>query len=423
MNFKTKIGKLNNGIQYILSDNPNTQSVAFVILVRYGAGFDPLGKSGTAHLLEHLVFKGTDKRPSTKDIMSELDSIGCKYNAFTSKTFTGYYTKSAYNYLENCMDILTDIIHTPKFLSIEQNKFKDEFEQEKKIVLQELLSIRDQYSRYNHELIEKNIFVSPINRNSEDDIEDIYSISINDIIETHKKYYCSENIIVSIHGNLQNLDKTEKLMEKYFGNFRSSFKNSHLFQTSKNRDIINYIDIFRKSNIEKCHLSLTFPNRGYEDKTKYYLTELLGLIFVDLTSGRLFQKIREDNALIYNINSSNFYYDYQGYFSIQTNTNLNNIDIVTKKIVNEINEVCLHGLEIKEFEIGVNNYISKILLDSEDANIIAMYNVYELFYNPNNFLSYFKVIDIIKNFTIDSINNFIKEFFSSRPVLTVIKND
>lgn len=423
MDFETRINELNNGVKYIISNNPNTQSFTILILVRYGSGFDPITKSGTAHLLEHLVFKGTEKRPLTKDIMIELNSIGSDYNAFTSKSFTGYHVKSAYNYLENCIDILTDIIHKPKFLSMNRSDFEKEFEQEKQIVLQELLSVKDNFSRYTHELLEKNIFVSPLNRNNEDDIVDIKNITLDDVINTYNQYYCGNNITVSIHGNLGTLDKAENLIEKYFNGFKAGSKNSMVFSKSKNINEIKYIDIFKQPNITKCHLSFSYPNRGFENKHDYYSNEILGLTFVDLTSGRLFQNIREEKGLIYSIKSNHYCYDNQGYFSISTNTNQKNLEEVVDTINNELVLLRDKGLTKKEFTIGVNNYLSQILLDSENTKSIAFYNAYELFYNSNNFTSYFKIIDIIKSFTLDSMNSYIKKLLENRPILTVIKSD
>ncbi len=431
MNFKTRIGRLDNGVKYILSDNPSTQSVVILISIRYGSGFDKIGKSGMAHLLEHLIFKGTKRRPFTKEIMIELNSIGSEYNAYTSKIFTGYHAKSAYMYLENIMDILSDILKNPKFLFLDSKEFLEEFEQEKKIVLQELFSIRDNYARYLTEMTENNVYISPLNRSSEDDIHDIESITLQDVIETYNKYYCSENIIVSIHGNLSqssnssnyNFSNTIKLVNKYFGDIKSNEPNKLLFTKKKDINTINKIDILKKPNISKCHVSLSYLTTGFSNKLEYYMNELLGLIFVDLTSSRLFQHIREEKGLIYNIHSNHFCYDKVGCFDIQTNTNESNLESVLEELKKEIDILKSKGLTEKEYQIAIKNYTTKILLDSEYPMTIAKYNAYELFYNPDNFTSYFENIDIIKSISRDNINTYIREFLNPTPIITLIKSE
>ena len=130
-NSKPSSGTLSNGLRYIYNHQPNSSSIAILILVRYGAGFDE--KSGTAHLLEHILFKGTYKRPNTKEIMAEFNSVGTHFNAYTSKTFTGYHCKAAYPHLELNLDLLSDLVANTNFYTKE---FLNELEKEKQIVIE-----------------------------------------------------------------------------------------------------------------------------------------------------------------------------------------------------------------------------------------------------------------------------------------------
>jgi predicted Zn-dependent peptidase len=421
MKFKTRKGTLKNGLKYIISHDSNIQTVAMLILVRYGAGFDAPGKSGMAHLLEHLMFKGTTKRPFTKQIMTELNSIGADYNAYTSKTFTGYHAKTAHMYLEDSMEILTDFLKNPKFITQKPEEFQEEFEQEKNIVLQELLTIRDQNSRYLDELVEKNIFVSPYNRIFEDDIRDIKSITLDDVIKTYKKYYCSNNIILSIHGNTG--VHVEQLVSKYFSDFKRNVRNKLMFEKSKNIEKIKRIDIMKKPNVSKCNIGFIYPNQGRANVKSYYMREIFGLVFADLSSGRLFQNIREKKGLVYSVRSNHYCYDHQGYFSITTNTDPAHLDTVIKELYKEIDDVKSKGITKKEFTIGINNYSAKLLMASEDPMTIAQYNADELFYKQNSkqFLSYFDIIQLIKKFTLKDLNKFIKTMLTQQPIITIIK--
>lgn len=422
MEFKTKIGTLKNGIRYVITNDPSAKSSAVMILVRYGAAFSK--KSGLAHLLEHLVFKGTKKRPNTKNIMLGLNSIGANYNAYTSKTFTAYHAKTILDYLDEAMDILVDMVKSPKFITMKKKDFLEEFTQEKHIVLQELLTIRDNNARYLDELIEKNIFSDRLGYNCEDDIKDLKSITIDDIIAAYKEFYCAENIIVSISGNFSNtpISYGEKLIDKYFNDFIKGTKSKCIYDKPKSSNKIKFVDILKKKNIEKCNISLAFRHSGYKNIQEFYLIELFSLIFANLTSGRLFQNIREKEGLVYSIRGLNYCYDHLGYLSIATNTSPDNLEKVIKLIKKEIESVKLNGLTEKEFEICKNNYKSKLSLDSENSMTIAEYNAYELFFRSKDFIEYPSVISLINKITLDEINHFIKSFLNQKPIITVIKN-
>ncbi len=415
-----KNGQLDNGLQYIITNNPNSPSVAVLVKIRYGSAFDPVGKSGIAHLLEHLLFKGTIKRPQNKNVMLSLNSVGADYNAYTAKTFIGFHAKSAYMYLENTMDILSDLLLNPIFLHKKKEDFLKDFEKEKQIVLQELLAIRDQPSKLIHELIEKNMYNGGMGTNSEDNIKDIKKITLEDVIDVFRTYYCAQNMILSIHGNLgSDFDHVLQLITKYFSHFPKGIYNTVIMKEPKENPKL--VDIFYRGKMAKCQIVLLYPHTGYLDTNVFYMLELFSLVFGKLTSGRLFQSVRENQGLIYSITSNSYYYDYLGYYYIQTNTNQENLENVLTRIKQEIERVQKDGLTKEELELAKNNYSGKLLLDAEDPLNIAEYNSDELFYHGDHFIPYFKVIDFIKSISLENINTFIRSFLSNPPIVTVIK--
>jgi predicted Zn-dependent peptidase len=415
------IGTLSNGIKYIYNNTPNSSSVAVLLLVRYGAGFDQ--KSGMAHLLEHLLFKGTTKRPKTKEIMAEFNSIGSEFNAYTSKNFTGYHAKSSYDHLEQNIDILSDLLVNTDFY---REGFDNEFIQEKKIVLEELKAIKDNNMRYLSECLEKNIFKNELGYSEKDDIDAIDGISLKDIIDTYKKYYVGSNIIVSINGNLgESVDKIPELLQKYLGKLPKGETNKKLFDKTFLNKSFKSTQIITKTNIQKSFLSISYIDNGYLSRQKYYINELFRLIFCDLTSGRLFQEIREKLGLVYSIHSSHFSYDFIGFLSIQTSTNTNNIK--SGKLLTEydkqIYEITKNGMTAKELEIAKSNFSSKMLLSLEDSMTLTEYNAYELFYHKDDFVEYTKIIDLINSFTLLEMNNYIKELFKTPRITTIITSE
>lgn len=423
MDSNTRNGVLKNGIQYIYQNSKNSLTCSIIIIIRYGGAFNK--KSGLAHLIEHLVFKGTKKRPETKDLMYELDSLGGVHNAYTSKTSTAYHIKIPNHSLENGLDLLTDMIKNPKFLYISEKEFEEEFIQEKKIVQKELLSIKDNYSRYIHELIEKNMFDYPLDLNFIDDLDDLEGISIKDVLDAFKKYYCAENIYVSIYANLDEVQNKpidiENLLEKYLGDIKNGTKNEFIFNEQKNPKSLKKVEVLSLEEIQNANLAISYQNDGYKHKKTYYMTELFSLILSDITSSRLFQSLREKQGLVYNVRSHNFCYDNVGYFSISTNTKPQNLTKVVSSICKELDLVLKDGVTEQELDLSKKNYLGKLILESENSMNIAEYNVYELFYNKSDFVSYSQIPKIINSITLEDMNYFIKDLLDKTSVLTVIK--
>src|ERR1039457_995506 len=100
---------LSNGLRLITGPMPDNPAVTVVVMVEAGSKHETKEISGLSHFLEHMVFKGTTKRPKAIDISRELDSIGANYNAFTAQEFTGYYAKAASRHLDTVLDIVSDM--------------------------------------------------------------------------------------------------------------------------------------------------------------------------------------------------------------------------------------------------------------------------------------------------------------------------
>ena len=412
-----KNGVLSNGLRYIYNHQPNSSSISILILVRYGAGFDE--KSGTAHLLEHILFKGTYKRPNTKEIMAEFNSVGTHFNAYTSKTFTGYHCKGAYTHLELNLDLLSDLVANTNFYTTE---FLNELEKEKQIVIEELKAIKDSNKDAMFESIERNIFKGTLGFSAQNDINSINSITLEDVINTYKKYYVGSNIIVSINGNLgKSKEKLPEMLETYLGGLPIGKPNPNRFDSKFLNHPTTKLNIISKPEINKALVSLTYLDEGYKNREKYYMMELFRRVFVDLTSGRLFQEIREKKGLIYSIRSGHSLYDYLGYLTIVTSTEKKKLKELLEELKIHINKIGTTGLTQKEFEIAKNNYTSGLLLGLDDTMTLAEYNAYELFYQYDGFTSYSDIEPIIRSFTLEQMNEFIHNLITKEPIITIVQ--
>lgn len=418
MDSKHNIGTLKNGVRFVYQHTPNTASAAILLLVRYGSGMDRI--SGIAHLLEHLLFKGTKRRPKTKEIMAEFDSIGSKFNAYTTKHMTAYHAKSSYEHIEKNLDILSDMLLNTDFYRPE---FAEEFEQEKKIVVEELKSTKDSQMRDLSDYVEKSIFKDKLGYDADEDISAIKRITLEDIISTYKQYYVGSNLIVSISGNLSSIiNRIPTLMNEYIGTLPIGSPNTIMFDKSYQQTSILDNTIY-KPNIQKAFISITYLDDGYKSRLNYYQTELVRLIFTDLTSGRLFQEMREKKGLLYSIHSIHICYDYIGYLSIRTSTDPKHIEDGSffKEYDYQVKHLVKNGMTQKELDVAKNNFSSSLLLSLEDSMTLAEYNAYEVFYHSSDFLPYNKLVQLIRDFKKDEINTFIHNLFGTPRITTMIQ--
>ena len=123
--------QLDNGLRVLTADMPQVQSVTCMIMLAAGSRYETPDTNGIAHFAEHMFFKGTERRPTAREIGMEVDGLGGEFNAFTSKEYTGYYVKCAADYRDRALDVLVDMLRNSKFES-------EEIEREKGVIVEEM---------------------------------------------------------------------------------------------------------------------------------------------------------------------------------------------------------------------------------------------------------------------------------------------
>ena len=206
-----KCQTLENGLTIIGEEIPYLKSISLGIWVKAGSIIETKENSGVSHFIEHMFFKGTNKR-SAKEIVQHIENVGGQINAYTSKETTCYYTKSLYTHLNLCLDVLSDMILNAKFDD-------EEIEKEKGVVIEEINMSEDNPEDVLEDIHSKVIFGdNPLADPILGTIDIIKSLNSSKIKEYVKKHYTPHNSVISICGKF---DKNElkKLMENYFGSW------------------------------------------------------------------------------------------------------------------------------------------------------------------------------------------------------------
>lgn len=353
---------LKNGLRVLISPLSETKAVTVLILLKVGSRYEQKNINGVSHFIEHLIFKGTKKRPTTLDISKELDGIGATYNAFTAKDHTGYYIKANYEKVELALDILSDILFNSKF-------DQAEIERERRVIMEEINMYEDNPMMMSEDLFEQTIYHgNPLGWQISGSKEVVGKLKREEMIDYFRSFYSPANMLISIAGKID--QRILGLVKKYFSHDRTkkkfpSFSRINIKQ-AKSRVNLKF------KETEQVQLALGFPSYSYFDKRIYPLF-LLSVILGGNMSSRLFISIRERLGLCYFIRSSANVYQDTGNLVIQAGLDKGRIDKAIKAILNELKKVVKEGVGRDELMKAKEYIKGKLILDLEDSESIAAF--------------------------------------------------
>ncbi len=280
---------LNNGIRVITERIPYASSVSIGIWVANGSRHERRESNGVAHFIEHLLFKGTDKR-SSLDIAREIDSVGGVLNAFTSREYVCYYAKVLDKFLPKAVDLLTDIFLHSTF-------DPGEIEKERRVVLQEINMMEDTPDDLIHDLFHQHFWKGhPLGMSILGDAESVTGLSRDAIIAYKDRMYRSDDVIVTAAGNLTH-DKLTALLEEYLHSVPSGNGRTESAPPVYERRI----ELIEK-DLEQIHVCLGLKG-VQQSHPQRYDAFIMNAILGGSMSSRLFQEVREKSGLAYSVYS------------------------------------------------------------------------------------------------------------------------
>lgn len=345
-----KLHCLSNGIRLAYEYVPYSKSVSVGVWVRAGSMYEKENESGISHFIEHMLFKGTINRTAAK-IAQETDCMGGHINAYTERDHTCYYTRTPAQYMGRALDILSDMYFNSLFS-------EDDIATERSVIEEEINMYEDSPEDAALEGLLANVWrESPLGRDIAGSIQSVRAIKRGDMLSYMKRRYTPENTVLSVAGFFDE-DMLLKLCEKYFcrgENRESQNICSPQFFGGEYR---------RKKDIEQTHISIGFEAFSLFDKRIYALS-LLNTILGGSTSGRLFQSLREKSGLCYSIYSYTSLFTTTGIMGIYAGLSPKNICAARKKIEDEIEKVCTHGVFMHELIRARSILKCGIIMDSE----------------------------------------------------------
>ena len=384
----------------------HTHSACIGLWVKTGSRFERPEKSGISHFLEHMFFKGTKSR-SQRDIAFEIDSLGGDLNAFTSKETTTFYIKVLDEYLERALELITDIFMNSVFP-------EDEMEREKLIVLEEIKMVEDTPDDHIHDLFSEFIWQGDaLGRKILGTHQTVMSLERNDLLSYIEEFYHAGNLVISSAGNISH-ETMEAMLNETLGKIESRQSTTEIGKPS----FKSGINVYRKDHAE-VHLCL--GSEGIEQASEQrYCILLLNSIVGSGVSSRLFQKIREQRGLAYNVYSFvSSYYD-TGVFGVYVGTSPERYQEVIDLIVEE-----LTGLSrtLKEDELNrAKRQLRGNLLLAMESTTGRMNNIarQEIYYG--RYYCAEEILEAIDRVTLDEARQLAERLFSEKDrfALTVL---
>jgi len=390
---------LNNGLRVIAVPMENANSVTVLILVGTGSKYETKDISGISHFLEHMFFKGTEKRPNTLEISEVLDSIGGEYNAFTSKEVTGFWAKVAKQHIDTALGWISDIFLNSKFDA-------KELEREKGVIIQELNMYLDTPTAYIGELWEKLLYGDqPAGWRIIGEKETIQNLNREKLLEYYQSHYSPSNTIVCVAGDINSKDFVGKV-EKYFGDRNKNPINQKI-KAKENQKTPEVL--LHNKETDQTHFCLGVRTFGMFDKRKYALS-LLAIILGGNMSSRLFIKVRERNGLAYSIHTSADNTTDTGYLVTQAGIDHKNLEKSIEIILQEYKDLKKNKITEKELQKAKDYLkgITSLSLDSSDYQA-SFYGLQELL--EGKILTVEEKFKNIDEVSINDINKVASEIF------------
>lgn len=402
---------LDNGIRLIVKQMPGVMSVTMGIIVNTGASVESDSEDGISHFIEHMMFKGTEKRSAFK-ISDEMDAIGAQMNAFTSKDITCYYAKSTTAHVSEAFEILSDLFLNSVFP-------EEEMSREKGVIIEEINMNDDTPDDLCLDLLSRAYYGERgYGRNILGSRKNVSGFTRDDIKSYMGKRYTPENIVISMAGNIQ-IEFAEELAEKYFAHVPTA-----LTKNSPVEIELNAKSLFRKKDIEQIHFALAFPSVKRYDKL-FDATQVLNTVLGGSMSSRLFQKVREELGLAYTVYSYISAYAEAGSLVVYAGVNAENYLKSVQAVLDCIESLKNDGISKDEFNRGKEQMLSSSVFSQESTSSQMLLYGKELVYTGKIY-DFEERIRRIQQLTLDDVmqaidSNFDKSMLAAAAVGNVDK--
>lgn len=387
---------LDNGLRVITSSMPHSRSVCLAILVGAGSCYETDEEAGVSHFVEHLLFKGTQRRPTAKEISQDIEGVGGIINGSTDKEVTVFWCKVASPHFPIALDVLSDLLLNSRF----DNK---DTEQERQVIVEEINMNLDIPQQRVNMLIDELLWPEqPLGRDVVGYKETVSAITREQLLNYVARRYMPNNTVLSIAGNIQHEEAMAQI-KPLFDKWAAGELVTGYITNDKQTEARLRIE---PKDIEQAHLCLAVHGFSYSHPQRFTL-DLLNTVLGSGMSSRLFTEIRERRGLAYDIHSSTDHFRNSGALTIYAGVDPRKVEIALAAILEELSKI-KQGITASELTRAKELSKGRLYLRFEDSHHVALwYGIQEIL--MRQILDIDDVISIVDAITIDKLEEVAEE--------------
>ncbi|MEK7194247.1 MAG: pitrilysin family protein [Patescibacteria group bacterium] len=393
---------LPSGLRVIIIPTKGNPAVTVMALVETGSNYETKGQNGLSHFLEHMMFKGTKRRPSSMDISHELDGLGAESNAFTSNEMTGYWAKAEKKHLKKLLDIISDMYLNPTLPKVE-------LEKERGVILQEISMYEDL-----PQVKVWNVFASllygdtPAGRAILGPASNIKNFKREDFDSYRKAHYVAKKTLIVVAGDI---NETEVVRE-----VKNLFKTIPDHKTITKQKVVDkqkspQISVYKKKT-DQTHLILGVRTFGAKDKRRASLSVLAGVLGGGMSS-RLFQRLREKMGVCYYVRANDNEFTDHGQLAISAGVDNKRVVEVISALIEECNNLKTEFVPDSELKKVKDYMVGNFFMGLETTDSLANFYADQEITKGKN-LTPFEIEKEIRKVTAKDIQKVAKEIFINK---------
>ena len=348
---------LPNGLRILSSTMPHVRSVSTGLFIGAGARYEDEPVAGASHFIEHMLFKGTQKRPEPRLISGAIESVGGVLNASTDREATVYYTKVARGHFDIALDVLADMYASPLFAP-------PEIERERGVIIEELAMTYDQPDAFADLLIDRALWPDqPMGRDVGGTRETVGAITRDQLVEYHRRQYVPHNTVAAVAGNIAHEEVVDRVAALLGRERTSATLPMHPVRpvAGTRVEVGN-----RKTDQAHVCIAVDGPAANAPDQ---YAADILSTVLGEGMTSRLFLELRERRGLAYDVHSSALHYADCGAFIINCGVDTANVDAAIGVVLDELRAL---QREVTEDELtrAVEYALGRLQLRLEDTRAV-----------------------------------------------------
>jgi predicted Zn-dependent peptidase len=360
-----RLERLGNGLRILTAPMASAQSVTCAIMLAAGSRYETAETNGIAHFSEHMFFKGTERRPTARDISKEIDSIGGEFNAFTGKEYTGYYVKCAAESRDVALDVLVDMLRNSKFAN-------EEIEREKGVIIEEMNMYYDTPRDYIGGVYEELLYAdNPLAWDIIGRKETVRNANHDTFRAYVDHWYKPHRMVVGVGGAVGDglLEKVEQLLGDLSDGETGDPEPTRLAATNG----LARVKVHTKQS-DQAHICLGVHSYPLRHRDRYPL-QILSTVLGGGMSSRLFTEVRERRGLAYYVFGINHSYTDAGSLYAQAGVDINRIDDAVTTVAAELRKIAEESVPADELEKSRSFAKGRFVLQLESPHGLIMFGL------------------------------------------------